>query len=180
MQNFSKKNLIVLLSCSLLFIILFSSLALSVGLMGEKLTVRMDFIPYYQEDFSYYITPTTTFTQDYKVIIGGDLAEYVHVEKDYYERIGPNDMPRLSGYLKLPETLPPGEHVAKITVMETAAPGSAAISVLAGVRGVIYVRSYYPEPYPIFTFRANSGNVNETSNFVSKINYKVFLTLTFA
>jgi hypothetical protein len=166
-----QKNILSFIITILLVISLFSFSTIAVGIRGDNLNIKMDFIPNYEQKLTYHIRPTVGYTQDYRIYTEGSLAQYIELEKDVIRNVGPDDQPPIHATLKLPRELEPGMHKVLIGVVDTVATGggNAAIGTMTSVRAVVNVRSLYPSAYPVLSFQPESVNEGETAEMLVKV-----------
>ncbi|MFA5061021.1 MAG: hypothetical protein WC494_01755 [Candidatus Pacearchaeota archaeon] len=151
----------------ILFIILiiFCSNFISSGSIGiSPSSFRFFFEPGLEKTFNYGVTSSDP-SQQIKIYVTGDLAEYVTISKDKF--IGRGDF---SVKIKLPSTIEkPGTHTILIGAIEDKEEmeGENIIGGIAAVQARIDIIVPYPGIYLEHTF--NIGNINEKEKAQTEI-----------
>jgi hypothetical protein len=124
-------------------------------------SIRIDFEPNFEKSYVFY----TERADNTAIYIQGALAKYVTVEKDNIKRDGSFVIK-----VKLPaEIETPGDNVVFVGVTE-AGRGGGMVSGKASIRTPIVIRVPYPGIYAEISFYVHNLNINETTNFVVRIN----------
>ena len=151
-----------------LFLLSMVHIVSAMGLATKEAWVKLDYRPNLEFAQSYRIITTSEHTQDYRLYVTGDLAEYVTLEpSDYLKDVAPGDGPSFTAILKLPpgldEKVSPGIHQIRIGAQETSGAGGA-IGVLTGIEGIIDVKFLQPGKYLEATLNINDVEVNKPAN----------------
>lgn len=153
----------------LVFLVLLVLLAGSVQAVGlaswGPIVKKIDFIPNHQEVFSYMVTTTVDFTQDYTIFVEGDLAQYVTVTPSQtLENIAPGQDPWFNVIINFPSSegnLTPGIHNIRIGIVEGALEDTGGVGGRTSVTTRIEVRILHPGKYLIADLDAPNVNINE-------------------
>jgi len=153
----------------LIFLVLLVLLAGSVQAVGlaswGPIVKKIDFIPNHQEVFSYMVTTTVDFNQDYTLVVEGDLAEYVTITPSQtLENIAPGQDPWFNVIINFPSSegnITPGIHNIKIGVVEGALDAIGGVGGRTAVTTRIEVRILHPGKYLVTNLDAPNANINE-------------------
>ncbi|MBW2980861.1 hypothetical protein KY360_05585 [Candidatus Woesearchaeota archaeon] len=130
--------------------------------------MKLDYRPNLEWSQRYQIVTTSDRTQDYRLYVKGDLAEYVTLEPDHFKDIAPGANPFFTATLRLPEGLDkevkPGIHELLVGAVETVSSGGG-IGVLTGSAGKIDVMFLYPGKYLSATLTVKDVAVNQQADF---------------
>jgi hypothetical protein len=142
----------------------------AMGLRAYDLLVEIDYKPNLEWSQRYQIVTTSSYAQDYRLYIQGDLAEYVTLEPDHFSDVAPGSNPFFTATLKLPgldEPISPGRHTISIGAFETASSsgGGGGVGVLTGSEALVRVMFLYPGKYLEARLRAKDVAINEPANF---------------
>src|SRR3989338_5662101 len=141
-------GIIKLLSYFIITSIFYSFLVNAVGIGSiEKLYHEIDFQPGLERTFSYNVVPNSGATMDYEINAQEDLKEYVTFSQNFFPNLPPNNFPAFSATLKLPDNLEPGEHTAKVCILERQVRGGGLIGVRTEACSAIVVRVLFGEKY---------------------------------
>ena len=123
--------------------------------------IKIDFQPNYEETFTFH----TEATENIGIYIEGNLAEYITVEEDNIAKDG-----TFLVKVKLPDEIEtPGKNRVLVGLIEKGRVGGT-VAGIASIRTPIDIKVPYPGVYAEITFHVNDLNINETANFVVRIN----------
>ncbi|MBI5880572.1 hypothetical protein HZB90_00405 [archaeon] len=154
----------------LLFLLLFPSYVLAVGMSGNSLDVRTIFVPNTQFRFDYYGICNKQYAGlDYNLEIGGDLAKYAVMDQLSWDDQPTGRWIPIGGYLNFPDSIePPGTHYLEVCFLESC-PVEGMVCGRTGTCTSVTVSVPHQGPYPELSLRVSDTNEKQPILFEATV-----------
>ena len=153
------KKILVIIWALFLILLIKPHTVSAIGITPDS--IRIDFEPNFENSYIF----KTEKAENTGIYIEGGLAEYLNIEEDNIAKDGSFVI-----RVKLPSEIEmPGDNVVFVGVLE-GAKGGGMVSGRASIRTPIVIKVPYPGIYAEISFNVNDLGINETANFIVKIN----------
>lgn len=158
-----KKRIVFLLT-----FVFFLYFPITYAIILQPPSITYDFVPGAEYFFSFKVQGSKNEeVQDVYVYVVGDLNKTITISP-ITAKIEPGIWTEFTGTIKIPNTLEPGTHTNRITVVQ-GAPETAGVGSVAGVELLLGVKVPYPGKYADISLVADNIKLGQKQNFLISV-----------